>query len=166
MVSEPTPVASFSHGEPRTVTVIVNTVDVPPAVTLAVIVFVAALGHTPSISSVQLFVPPAPAVTDPGAPVEAHVHAAALDGAAIVKAAGMPATTVLLTAVALADVGLVGRAWAVAVAMRLSAPTAAADAAAMMSLRICATLSLGAPVAYKSRVFRPAQQKQRKPRQY
>jgi hypothetical protein len=59
-------------------------------------VFSTALGQTPSISSVQLFVPPAPAVTEPGWPVLAHVHVAELDGAAIVNAAGMPATTVLL----------------------------------------------------------------------
>jgi hypothetical protein len=138
-VSEPTPTAVFSGGEDWTVTLIVVVVVTPPVVTLAVIVFVPGRVQIPSISMVQLLVPPLPAVTDLGCPVTVHVQAALELGAFTVKPEGMPATTVFVRVARVRAVGVDGCAWAVAVRPR--EPKAAAVAAATMNLRMVRALS-------------------------
>src|SRR5215468_3378881 len=159
MVSEPTPTASFSPGEGLTVTLIGIVVTLPPWVTLAVILTVPALGNTPSIRFVQLFFPPTPEVTGPGSPVVFQTHFVVLAWTTV-KAAGMPATAVLLTAAGARPAPwLTASAWAVAV--RPSVLTVAAVAAATMSLRMLLPFPMGAAVVIQVlNVFRPQRRPQ------
>jgi hypothetical protein len=107
---------------------------------LAVIVFVPGTVQTPSISMVQLLVPPLPAVTDLGWPVTVHVQAELELPAFTVKPDGMPATAVFVTVAAgIREMWPEGCAWAVAV--RPSVPSVAAVAAATTSLRMLRALS-------------------------
>src|SRR6266568_981586 len=93
MVSEPTPVASASAGELAAVTLIDFVADAPPDVTLSVYVVVFGAVQTPSIRTVQVFVPPLPSVTVLGrAGVIVQVHVAVLGVAASWNPVGMPTT--------------------------------------------------------------------------
>src|SRR5690242_6880829 len=93
MVSEPTPVASFSAGEFAEVTVIFLVADAPAAVTLSVYAMVFGAVQTPSIRAVHLPVPPFPRVTVLGrAGVIVQVHAAVFGLATSWKPVGIPTT--------------------------------------------------------------------------
>src|SRR5215467_12749023 len=93
MVSEPTPVASASAGELAAVTLIDLVAAAPPAVTLSVYVVTLGAVQTPSITTLQLFVPPLPRVTVLGrAGVIDQVHAVVLGVAVSWKPVGMPTT--------------------------------------------------------------------------
>jgi hypothetical protein len=97
--------------------------------------------QTPSITTVQLFVPPLPSVTVLGrAGVIDQVHAAVVGVAASWKPVGIPTTMPALAGpVILRALAVAGCAWAVAV--RPSVPSVAAVAAATTSLRVLRALS-------------------------
>jgi hypothetical protein len=142
MVSEPTPVASFSAGELAAVTLTAFVADEPPAVTLTVYVVVWGVVHMPSTRAVQLFVPPVPSVAVLGrAGVMDQVLFAVVGVAASWNPVGMPTTMPALAGPVIARaLRVAGCAWAVAV--RPSVPSvAAAVAAATTSLRMLRALS-------------------------
>jgi hypothetical protein len=142
MVSEPTPVASFSAGELAAVTLTAFVADEPPAVTLTVYEVVLGVVHMPSTRAVQLFVPPVPSVAVLGrAGVMDQVHFAVVGVAASWNPVGMPTTMPALAGPVIARaLRVAGCAWAVAV--RPSVPSvAAAVAAATTSLRMLRALS-------------------------